>query len=40
VDGDVFDRAGSLSRLRTVHNNHTHTDSMGKATSAPNTLDR
>lgn len=40
VDGDVFDKWGQLSRLRNVYNNHTHTDPLGRTTSAPNTPDK
>ena len=35
VDGDVYDRTGSLNRLRTDYNLHIHTDSRGGPTSVP-----
>jgi phage baseplate assembly protein gpV len=40
VAGEVFDRSGSLSRLRTAHNMHLHTDALGRTTSAPTTKDQ
>ncbi|MBN8875183.1 MAG: phage baseplate assembly protein V [Rhodospirillales bacterium] len=40
VDGDVYDRIGSLARLRAAHNAHQHTDSMGRSTSAPTSKDQ
>ena len=39
VDGDVYDRQGSLSRQRNHYNTHTHTDSRGGLTSAPGQQD-
>ncbi|MDR3536528.1 MAG: phage baseplate assembly protein V [Acetobacteraceae bacterium] len=39
VSGDVYDKSGSLSRLRQAHNAHVHTDAVGRATSAPTTRD-
>lgn len=35
VDGDVYDRTGSLNRLRNDYNQHVHTDSRGGLTSVP-----
>ena len=35
VEGDVYDRQGSLSRLRSHYNAHGHTDSRGGTTSEP-----
>jgi phage baseplate assembly protein V len=40
VDGEVFDRWGPLSRLRSNHNAHVHTDGAGRITSAPTTKDQ
>jgi len=39
VAGEVFDRQGSLSRLRGHYDGHTHTDSRGGATTTPNQQD-
>ncbi|MEJ0016745.1 MAG: phage baseplate assembly protein V [Acetobacteraceae bacterium] len=39
VAGDVFDRQGSLSRLRGHYNAHTHTDSRNGTTTTPNQQD-
>ncbi len=39
VAGDVYDRQGSLSRLRGHYDGHTHTDSRGGATTAPTQQD-
>ena len=39
VAGDVYDRQGSLSRLRVHYNGHTHSDSRGGTTSAPKQTD-
>jgi phage baseplate assembly protein V len=39
VQGEVFDQYGSMSQIRTVHNEHIHTDSRGNATSVPNVQD-
>lgn len=39
VDGDVFDRLGSLSRLRNAHNAHIHNDAVGRPTSTPTVKD-
>jgi hypothetical protein len=39
VDGDIFDRQGSLSRLRGHYNGHTHSDSRGSTTTIANASD-
>lgn len=39
VDGDVFDRHGSLAHLRGIFNAHTHTVLPGGHTSPPNLTD-
>jgi Type VI secretion system/phage-baseplate injector OB domain len=39
VEGDVFDRAGSLSRLRTHYNSHTHFGRNNESTSQPSPMD-
>ena len=39
VAGDVYDRNGSLSRLRGRYNSHTHSDSRGGTTSVTSKLD-
>jgi hypothetical protein len=39
VAGDVYDKLGSLSRLRTHYDGHTHVDSRGGTTSTPNQQD-
>lgn len=39
VSGDVYDGHGALSALRHHYNGHTHTDSRGGQTSAPNPVD-
>jgi hypothetical protein len=40
VDGDVFDRVGSLDRLRSRYNAHRHRDSRGGVTSAAEPQDQ
>jgi phage baseplate assembly protein V len=40
VHGQVFDGAGSLSRLRGNYNVHTHRDSYAASTAAPDRLDQ
>lgn len=40
VDGDVYDRNGSLGHLRTIYNAHQHIDSMSRLTSAPTNKDQ
>lgn len=40
VSGDVYDRQGPLSRLRGTYNGHTHTDSRGGQTTAPQQTDQ
>lgn len=39
VTGNVYDKGGSLARLRSVYNSHTHTDALGRPTSGPTELD-
>ncbi len=39
VNGDVYDKWGSLSRMRRAHNTHIHTDAVGRNTSAPTSQD-
>jgi uncharacterized protein involved in type VI secretion and phage assembly len=39
VEGDIYDRQGSLSRLRGRYDGHTHTDSRGGTTTGPNQQD-
>ncbi len=39
VAGDVYDAAGSLSRLRGHYDAHIHTDSRGGTTSVTNLPD-
>ena len=39
VVGDIYDRQGSLSRLRGHYDGHTHSDSRGGMTSVPNQTD-
>jgi phage gp45-like len=39
VSGDVYDRKGSLSDLRTKYNSHTHTVGSNEITSLPTPLD-
>jgi uncharacterized protein involved in type VI secretion and phage assembly len=39
VAGDVYDRQGSISRLRTHYDSHTHTVGNNATTSAPTPLD-
>jgi hypothetical protein len=39
VDGDIYDRHGSLSQLRGHYNQHWHTDSRGGATGVPDLID-
>ena len=39
VSGDVYDRKGSLSDLRTSYNSHTHTVGSNEITSLPTPLD-
>jgi phage baseplate assembly protein gpV len=39
VQGDVYDRHGSLSGLRTHYNSHTHTMASNTTTSLPTPLD-
>ena len=39
VDGDVFDRHGSLAQLREHYNRHKHSDPQGGTTSVPDLLD-
>lgn len=39
VAGDVYDRQGSLSRLRSHYDGHTHVDSRGGTTSTANQSD-
>lgn len=39
VQGDVYDRQGSMADLRTHYNSHTHQVSSNKTTSAPSPLD-
>ena len=39
VDGDVYDRYGSLAQLRAHYNQHLHFDSRSGLTSAPNPTD-
>ena len=39
VSGDVYDRKGSLSDLRTTYNSHTHTVESNEITSLPTPLD-
>lgn len=40
VAGEVFDRWGALSRLRSAHNTHVHGDYGGHATSSPTVKDQ
>jgi hypothetical protein len=40
VDGDVFDRQGSVSRLRAHYNSHTHTGQFSGTTSQPSPMDQ
>jgi len=35
VQGDVFDKIGSMSQMRSTHDQHIHTDSRGGSTSTP-----
>jgi phage baseplate assembly protein gpV len=37
VDGEVYDRRGAMSEIRSVHDRHTHVDSRGGVTSTPRT---
>ncbi len=39
VDGDIYDRHGSLAGLRDVYNRHTHPDPQGSQTGRPNPQD-
>jgi hypothetical protein len=39
VTGDVYDRQGSLSRLRGHYDAHTHTDSRGGTTTVASPAD-
>jgi hypothetical protein len=39
VAGDVYDRQGSLSRLRSHYDSHTHIDSRNGQTTAPSPQD-
>lgn len=39
VDGDVYDRHGSLAQLRGHYNQHKHADPQGGTTAPPNPLD-
>jgi phage baseplate assembly protein gpV len=39
VNGDVYDRHGSLSQLRGHYNEHTHSDPQGGNSSTPNPQD-
>lgn len=39
VDGDVYDRNGSLDRLRQHYDGHTHGDPQGGVTSGPDPID-
>ena len=39
VSGDIYDAKGSLSRMRGHYDSHTHVDSRGGTTSAPNQQD-
>ena len=39
VDGDVYDRHGSLAQLRTHYNQHRHPDPQGGTTAPPDTID-
>lgn len=39
VDGDVYDRHGSLAQLRDHYNQHMHTDSRGGTTGPPQPQD-
>jgi phage baseplate assembly protein gpV len=39
VNGDVYDRQGALSGLRSHYDAHTHVDSRNGTTSAPNPTD-
>ena len=39
VDGDVYDRTGALSHLRTTYNAHTHIAPPNATTSAPSPLE-
>lgn len=39
VDGDVYDRHGSLAHLRGVYNEHRHNTASGSSTSQPNNTD-
>lgn len=39
VSGDVFDSHGPMSRLRSAYDSHTHADSRGGQTTAPNRQD-
>jgi len=39
VDGDVYDRHGSLAQLRDHYNKHTHSDPQGGSVSIPNLQD-
>jgi phage baseplate assembly protein V len=39
VDGDVYDRRGSLARLRENYDAHVHADPQGGTTSAPSPQD-
>lgn len=35
VQGDIFDKVGSMSQIRSVYDQHVHTDSRGGPTSTP-----
>lgn len=39
VDGDVYDRHGSLNRLRQHYDGHSHGDAQGGSTSGPDPTD-
>lgn len=39
VNGDIYDRAGSVSSLRTHYNQHTHSDPQGGRTDLPSPQD-
>lgn len=39
VDGDIYDQHGAMSALRGHYDGHSHTDSRGGLTSAPNQQD-
>lgn len=40
VNGDIYDKAGPVSRLRAAYNSHTHNDALGRPTSASTTRDQ